>query len=1132
MKKLFGICVVAACVAMGATVVAATGTAGRHLSESPAIAHTRSLYQARTLADSSGRYNAASIQSAVRARHKLLLRPAQPRSLGPHGPVFAAASAPAINWTEIGPGNVGGRINTIWVDPSNNQHLIVGAAGGGLWQSLDGGTSWTAIADFPGTLAVGAFAQVSSTVFLAGTGDQFNEPQPGIGMVASTDGGSTWTPIGNTAPSASNPDWYYVNSISVSSVGVSLAATGSVFCTNGDLLGTSELGCSEGGIWRSTDNGQTWAKVWPTAGAENPSLDVVFDPNAPNDAVADTEMGTVVYSTDAGQTWTAATGLPAQTSFGYRVSLAYDPSTAGSVYALVDNAPNGGPSGEVFHSTTDGQSWALLSGPGAFVNQHSGTATGALCDNSVGGPLECQGDYDNVVAVFPQGAAKPPMLFAEGVDVFASTDGGTTWTEAGSWLPGDADYIHADHHAFAASSSMYFDGNDGGMYELPVGSSSYAWAEINSGLAVTQFYRIDGHNGVTASSNGGITPILAGSQDNGMQLYEGYSASGAPQPDNWVPFFGGDGVGALVDPVNGNFLYGSYVYLDMTYSLSGGPSGQFFGAEPPDNTASPSTANFISPMKLIPNGTLAATEMLAGGASLWLGTNIQSGTPAWSSLNGTTLPVSTSGNYINVIEIDPNNSNNVWLGYDDGAIWHTINAGTGAPTWSQITSPALPTNQQVTDIWVVPGQSNSIYVTLAGFPSGADNIFASTDGGTTWQGIGGALPPGPVYSLVTDPNYPQILYVGTLTGVYTSPDNGQTWSTSNVGPANISVNQLTWFSTGSPPILLAATDGRGAWMGSPAYNPTPALTSIAPTQVTAGAGTTIITLTGTGFVSSSAVDLDGTAIAATYVSSTELQVSLTASQLAQAGTHTFTVVNPVPGGGTSAGATFTVVNPLPAISSLSPAQVLVGAGVTTVTLTGTGFVSGSTVNLDGTAIAATYVSATELQVSLTASQLAQTGTHTFTVTNPAPGGGTSAGATFTVVNPAPVISSLSPATAQAGSAGFTLTITGTGFVSASSVLWNSAALPTTFNSATELTAAVPASDVASAGAASITVTNPAPGGGTSAGSTFTVSANNGSGSGGGGGSSGGGGGGAQSALVLLLLAALSALKKRRNSGQP
>jgi len=1007
MKKSVALIIAATVsIAAGAASLATSGSAARSHAPAP-VGRARAIYQQRMLADPNGDYDAARIQSSLVARQKLLAaRRAVTRNVSKGGGFTPYSSNPVgINWTEIGPGNVGGRINTIWIDPANGQHLIIGAAGGGLWQSLDGGQSWTAIADFPGTLAVGALVQLSSTTFLAGTGDQFNELQPGIGLVSSTDGGKTWSPTASTAPSASNPDWYYVNSIAVSSAGTVLAATGDYFYSV-DLLNTSEPGVGDGGLWRSTDGGQTWAKVWPTAGGENPSYDVVFDPNNASSAVADTDMGTVVYSADGGLTWNPASGLPAQTATGYRVSLAFDSSIAGSIYALVDNAPSGGPSGEIFHSTDGGQTWSLLAGTGAFVNQSSGTAVGALCDNSFPGPTLCQGNYDNVIAVFPQGAGTPPFILTGGINIFASNDGGNTWSEVGAENPGSSavKVIHGDQHAIAASNTLFYVGNDGGMYEQAAGSP-YNWTSINSGLAITQFYRIDGHSGVTASQDapGGvpITPILAGAQDNGMQIYLGYTPSGAPQPNNWVQFQGGDGVAALVDPFDGNDLYGEYPGLDISYSITGGPSGQFFSVEPSDNTAKPYTANFVAPITLVPSGTQAATQMLAGGASLWLGGSIQSGNPTWSSLNNGTLPVGSSGNYISAIDIDPNSgNNNIWVGYDDGELWHTINAtNPSGATWTATGAGTLPTNQQVTDIWVVPGQSITVYVTFAGFLAGGDNIFETMDGGTTWQGVGASLPPGPVYTLVTDPNYPQILYAGTYTGIYTSLDNGQSWSTSNVGPANIAVNQLSWFDSGSPPVLLAATDGRGAWLGSPAYNPTPTLTGLAPAQVLVGAGGTTVTLTGTGFVNSGTVNLDGAPISDTFVSSTQLQVSLSASEFASAGTHTFVVVNPIPGGGTSAGATFTIANPVPTTSSLSPGSVQGGSASFTLTVNGSGFVSSSTIQWNGVSLSTTFNSSTSLTATVPASDVSAAGTASVAVTSTGPGGGTSNATSFTITAP-------------------------------------------------------------------------------------------------------------------------------------
>jgi hypothetical protein len=160
-----------------------------------------------------------------------------------------------------------------------------------------------------------------------------------------------------------------------------------------------------------------------------------------------------------------------------------------------------------------------------------------------------------------------------------------------------------------------------------------------------------------------------------------------------------------------------------------------------------------------------------------------------------------------------------------------------------------------------------------------------------------------------------------------------------------------------------------------------------------------------------------------------------------------------------------------------------------VTLTGNGFAADASVDVDGTAVAGTSVlSSTQIQLTLAASDFTSAGTHTLTVINPIPGGGTSAGATLTVANPTPTESSLTPASAQAGSGAFMLTVTGSGFVSSSVVEWNGTPLATTFTSSTSLTASVPAQDVSTAGSANVTASSPAPGGGSSSALTFTTTA--------------------------------------------
>ena len=177
---------------------------------------------------------------------------------------------------------------------------------------------------------------------------------------------------------------------------------------------------------------------------------------------------------------------------------------------------------------------------------------------------------------------------------------------------------------------------------------------------------------------------------------------------------------------------------------------------------------------------------------------------------------------------------------------------------------------------------------------------------------------------------------------------------------------------------------------------------------------------------------------------------------------------------------------LPTVSSISPSSTTAGGPAFTLTVNGANFVSGATVNF-GTSPAITPSSVTSMQIvgTIPAADIATAGTVNVTVTNPA-GGGTSNAQTFTINNPAPAITSLSPTSGTAGGAAFSLTVNGTSFVPTSVVKFNGAAKTTTFVSAMQLTAAITAADIATAGTATVTVTNPASGGGTSASVSFTI----------------------------------------------
>ena len=200
------------------------------------------------------------------------------------------------------------------------------------------------------------------------------------------------------------------------------------------------------------------------------------------------------------------------------------------------------------------------------------------------------------------------------------------------------------------------------------------------------------------------------------------------------------------------------------------------------------------------------------------------------------------------------------------------------------------------------------------------------------------------------------------------------------------------------------------------------------------------------------------------------------------------------GGGTSQSVNDQSPPPTPTITTISPNSAVAGGAAFTLTINGTNFVASSMVNFGGSAPATTFVNSTQLTAAIPAASIASTGTPAVTVTNPAPGGGTSNAINFTVTSSAstvPTISFLSPSCVPAGeqfvdSVDNQLTVVGQNFVPGSVVRWNGSDRPTVFDENVVLTAQISASDIAAAGTAAVTVSNPEPGGGTSNTSTFTI----------------------------------------------
>jgi hypothetical protein len=267
-------------------------------------------------------------------------------------------------------------------------------------------------------------------------------------------------------------------------------------------------------------------------------------------------------------------------------------------------------------------------------------------------------------------------------------------------------------------------------------------------------------------------------------------------------------------------------------------------------------------------------------------------------------------------------------------------------------------------------------------------------------------------------------------------------------------------------------------------NVQPVVGALSPASATAGGPSFTLSLSGNNFTTSSVVSFNGSAVSTTFSSAAELQANIPASAIAVAGTPIVTVANP--GGPASVVVTFTVNNPVPQESLLSPSSVPPGSGALTLDVTGSNFNTSSSVQINGAALPTTYVSATLLQTTLPASDLAQGGTLNVSVKNPSPGGGETPALPFTVVgsNFQPVVGALSPASATAGGPSFTLTLSGNNFTTGSVVSFNGNTMSATFSSVAELQANIPANAIAVAGTPIVTVTNP--GGIASSALTFTV----------------------------------------------
>src|SRR5579884_3315961 len=431
--------------------------------------------------------------------------------------------------------------------------------------------------------------------------------------------------------------------------------------------------------------------------------------------------------------------------------------------------------------------------------------------------------------------------------------------------------------------------------------------------------------------------------------------------------------------------------------------------------------------------------------------------------------------------------------------------------------------------------SASPYVIAAGGTTLHTDSSGNFTGETGWSGSGG----GPS-SVESRPSYQDVIssIVGSARGVpdisYVADPNsgasvydqvnggwlvvgGTSWSSPGLaGIHNLASTSAGSFSPGSQAELsmiyggLGTANFRDITSGSNGYScqagwdfvtgvgsvqgldglavssTSPVIYTLSPNSANVGSSNVTVTVNGKNYDGGAVVNWNGAALSTAFLSSTQLTATIPASDLTVGGVFHVTVTdNSI----TSNTAFFTVKNPVPSTSSISPTSAYVGSGSFTLTVNGSNFGPGSVVYWGNNALTTTFVSGSQLTASVPASDTANVGTASITVFNPSPGGGTSNAQTFTINSvPSPVLSKISPTSVLAGGPGFTLTVTGSGFINTSKVDWtaggSTSVLSTTYVSSTQLSASVPASLIASAGSAKVVVSTP--GAGTSSSKTIKI----------------------------------------------
>ena len=697
-----------------------------------------------------------------------------------------------LKFRSIGPAFMSGRIADIAIDPNNQNIWYVAVGSGGVWKTVNSGTTWTPLTDKQPFYSTGCLTldpNNSNTVWV-GTGENVGGRHVGIGhgIFVSYDGGKTWKNKG--LKNSEHISKIIVNPKNSNEIWV--AAQGPLWSSGG-----------ERGLYKTIDGGNTW-KLVLSDNKWTGVTDIIIDPRDEKTLYAATWQrhrnvaaymgggpGTAIYkSTDSGETWDKLkTGLPNE-DMG-KIGLAISPINPDVIYAAIELERR---TGGIYKSSNKGASWTKM----------SNTVSGGT------GP-----HYYQELIASPHQFDK---LYLMNVRVQVSDDGGKTF-----YVMNEKDK-HSDNHSltFKLDDPNYMlIGTDGGIYESFDGSKT--WRYVNN-LPLTQFYKL------AVDDAAPFYNVYGGTQDNNTQggPSRTFRTNGIVNSD-WFVLLGGDGHQPATEPGNPNIVYAQSQqgYLNRVDRTT----GEAVFIRPQEGIDEPYERNNWDSPILVSNHN--PKRIYFGTQRVWKSDDRgDSWKPISKDLTKNqerlTLPIMgkqqswdavwdvyamSTYNTITSLSESPLDENVLYIGTDDGIIQFTKNGGASWTKKLVNELPNIPSSAFVNDIKADLHDINTVYVALDNHKFGdyKPYLLKSTNGGKSWKSITNGIPKNElIWRIVQDHLNPNLMFLATEYGIYVTLNQGEKWIKFSEGLPTISFRDLTIQKHESD--LVAASFGRGFYI--------------------------------------------------------------------------------------------------------------------------------------------------------------------------------------------------------------------------------------------------------------------------------------------------------------------------------